>query len=86
MRIHVLTKNINKHSQYQHGDVKVSGEKFTAGVVYCVVDSDKSYNIGNDVMGVEHMSIVNYIVNGMIGFDYVRFHDFLQTLVDKHIF
>ena len=72
-------KNIKEHAQYQHGGVNMSGEKFTAGVVYHVVNCDKSYNIGKDAMVVEYMPGVNHIVKEMIGFDYVRFHEFLQT-------
>ena len=61
----------------------MSGEKFTAGVMYRVVNCEQTYNIGNDVMVVEHMPGLNHIVNGMIGFDYIRFHKFLQTLADN---
>ena len=76
-------KNIKEHSQYQHGGVNVSGEKSTSGVVYRVVNSKQSYNIGNDAMVVEYIPRVSHTVNGMIGFDYVKFHEFLQTLVDR---
>ena len=64
----------------------MSGEKFTAGVVYRVVSCDKSYNIGNDAMVVKCMPGVNHIVKGVIGFDYVRFHEFLKTQVDNRLF
>ena len=77
MRTHVL-KEISKNTlKYQHGDVNMSGEKFTAGDVYSVVNSEQSYNIDNDTMVVEYMPGVNHIVNRMIGFDYFRFHEFL---------
>ena len=78
-------KNINKHAQYQHGGVNMSEEKLTAGVVYRVINCDKSYNIGNDAMVVEYMTGVHHIVKGMIGFDYIRFHEFLQTQVDNQL-
>ena len=54
--------------------------------MYRVVDFDKSYNIGNDAMVVEYIPGVNHIVKGMIGFDYVRFHEFLKTQVDNRLF
>ena len=64
----------------------MSGEKITAGVVYRVANSENSYNIGNAAMVVEYIPGVNYIVNGMIDYDYVRFHEFLQILVDNRLF
>ena len=54
--------------------------------MYHVVNSEQLYNIGNDTMVVEYISGLSYIVNGMIGFDFVRFHAFLQTLVDNRLF
>ena len=60
-------------------------KKLTVGVVYRVVNCDKSYNIGNDSTVVEYIPGVNHIVKGIIGFDYVRFHEFLQTQVDNHL-
>ena len=45
-------KNTNEHAQYQHSGVNVSGEIFTAGVVYRVINYDKSYNLGNDAIVV----------------------------------
>ena len=79
-------KNVKEHFQYQHGGVSGYGEKFTTGVVYRVVNSEHSYDIDNDAMVDEYIPVVNHINNGMIGFDYVRFHEFLQTLVDKQVF
>ena len=73
-------KYIKDHSQYQHGRVSVFGEKSTAGAIYHVVNSEHTYN---DAMLVEYMPGVNNNVHGMIGFDYVRYHKFLQTLVDN---
>ena len=66
--------------------MNVSSEKITAGVIYYVVNSEQSYNIGNAAMVVECMPGVNHIVNGMIGFDYSSFHEFLQILVDNQLF
>ena len=83
--IHVLIKISKKHAQCQHGSVNVSGEKFTTGLVYRVVDCEKSYNNKNDAMVVECMPGVNHIVKGVIGFDYVRFHKFLKTQVDNRL-
>ena len=46
----------------------MSGEKITARVIYRVVNSEQSYNIGNAIIVVEYMPRVNYIVNEMTGF------------------
>ena len=72
-------KNIKEHAQYQHGGVNVSGEKTTAELVYRVVNCEKSYNIENDAMLVECMPGFSHIIKGMIGVDYIRFHEFLKT-------
>ena len=64
----------------------MSGEKFTAGLVYHVVNCEKLYNIGNDSMVVECMPGFNHIDKGVIGFDYLRFHAFLKTQVDNRLF
>ena len=55
------------------------------GLVYRVVNCDKSYNIGNDAMMVECMPGVNHIVKGIIVFDYVRFHEFLKIQFDNRL-
>ena len=47
--------------------------------MYRVVNPEQSCNAG---MVAEYMPGVNHIVNGMIGFDYVKLHEFLQTLVN----
>ena len=78
-------KNIKEHAQYQHGGVKVTGEQFTTGLVYRVVNCEKVYNIENDAMVVECMPGVNHIVKGVIGFDYVRFHEFLKIQVNNRL-
>ena len=86
MRTHFQTKHIKEHSQYQYGGGNVSGEKTSAGVTFSVDKCEQSYNIGNDAMVVEYMPVVNQIVNGIIGFYYVRLHYFLQTLVNNRLF
>ena len=53
--------------------------------MYRVVNCDKSYNIGNDAMVVKYMPGVNHIFKGVIGFDYISFHEFLQTQVDNRL-
>ena len=61
----------------------MSGEKFSMGLVYRVLNCEKLYNIGNDAMMAECMPGVNHIVKVVIGFDYFRFHEFLKTQVDN---
>ena len=63
----------------------MSGEKLTAGVLYRVVNCDKSYNIGSDAMVIEYIPGANHIVKGMIGFGYVRFHELLMTQVENRL-
>ena len=53
--------------------------------MYRVVNYDKSYNIETDAMVVSYMPGDNYIVRGMISFDYVRFHEFIKTQVNNRI-
>ena len=53
--------------------------------MYRVVNCDKPYNIKNDSMVVEYMPRINNIFKGMIGFDYVRFHEFLKTQFDNRL-
>ena len=73
-------KNISEHSQYQHGGVKVNGTKLCFGLVYRVVSSEESYNLENDKMIVDHMYDVHDTVQGIVGYDYVPFHNALQWL------
>ena len=62
------------------------GQKITAGVVYHGVNFEQSYSTCNDTMVVEYIPGVNHIAHGIIAFDYVRFHEFLQILVDDCLF
>lgn len=73
-------KNISKHSQYQHGGVKVNGTKLSFGLVFRVVSSEESYNLDTDTMIVDHDYDKNEIVEGIVGYDYVPFHNALQWL------
>ena len=54
--------------------------------MYRVVNYNKTYNIDNDAMVVEYTPEINHSIKGVIGFDYVRFYEFLQTLVDNRLF
>ena len=73
-------KNIWEHAQYQYGGVNVSGRKLSVGLEFRVVDTEESYNLENDRMIVDHMYENNDVVEGIVGYDYVRYHDALKWL------
>ena len=73
-------KNLLKHAQYQHGGVKVNGNKLCFGLVFRVVSSEESYNLDTDTMIVDHLYDTHESVEGVVGYDYVPFHNALQWL------
>ena len=58
--------------QYLHGGVKVSGEKFSVGFVFRVVNRIELYHKVDDTLVVENEN--SDIVNGLLGFDLGKFH------------
>ena len=70
----------NKHDmrQYMHGGVNVSGNKFSVGFVFRVVNNSDTYHTIDDTMVVPNQP--NDIVNGIIGFDIGAFHARLINL------
>lgn len=79
-------KNVSKHSQYQYGGVKVNGTKLSFGLVFRVVSSEESYNLDTDTMIVEHDYDTNEIVEGIVGYDYVPFHNALEWLYSTRFY
>jgi len=73
-------KNISEHAQYQHGGVKVNGTKLCFGLVFRVVSSEESYHLENNKMIVDYLYDMNDTVDGIVGYDYVPFHNALQWL------
>ena len=66
------TKNSEEMKQYVHGGVNVSGEKFSVGFVFRVVDRIGRYHKKDDTMVVENKT--NNVVNGILGLDIGAFH------------
>ena len=60
--------------------MKVNGTKLSFGLVFRVVSSEQSYNLDTDTMIVDHLYDTNEIVEGIVGYDYVPFHNALQWL------
>ena len=73
-------KNISEHAQYQHGGVKVNGTKLCFGLVFRVVSSEESYHLKSNKMIVDYLYDMNDTVDGIVGYDYVPFHNALQWL------
>ena len=61
-----------------HGGVNVSGEKFSVGFVFRVVNNYGMYHRIDDTMVVPNKESDN--VNGILGFDVGAFHDNLINL------
>ena len=77
------SKNVNEYCQYQYGEVKLTGTKLCAGLVFQVVNSEQSYNIENDAMIVDYMSNNNNVVHGVIGYNYIEFQNNLTSLYNN---
>ena len=71
--------------QYQHGNVNVSGNKFSAGLVFRTVDSIEAYNTDSDIMVVEDQSDID-VVHTHLGVDFNMFHCSLLNLYHNIIF
>ena len=76
-------KNSFDMRQYMHGGVNVSGEKFSVGFVFRVVNKICTYNKEDDTMVVPNRN--NDVVNGIVGFDIGVFHNNLLRLYNNAI-
>ena len=76
-------KNNKEQCQYIHGDVKVSGESLSAGIVLRVVSSVEGYNTNHDTMIVDGNPDDNDIVHGVLGVDLFTFHNDINILLNK---
>ena len=74
------SKNISDKSQYLHGGVNVSGEKFSVAFVYRVVSNTKLYNVRDDTQHYDGSDGSGDVVNGILGFDMNQFHLNLKQL------
>ena len=74
------SKNIKDMKQYLHGGVNVSGERFSIGFVFRVVNHTAMYNSNDDTMVIDTSDLESDIVNGVLGFDIGTFHTNLINL------
>ena len=74
------SKNIKDMKQYLHGCVNVSGEQFSIGFVFRVVNHTAMYHSNDDTMVVDTSDLESDIVNGVLGFDIGTFHSNLINL------
>ena len=72
------SKNKDDMRQYLHGGVNVSGEKFSVGYVFRVVNRCEMYHKSDDKMVVANET--NDVVDGILGFDTASFHKRLHSL------
>ncbi len=73
-------KNKKNMSQYMHGGVHLSGEKFSVGFVFRVVKETHKYHLSDDTMVYDNSSGHGDVVNGILGIDIMSFHWNLLTL------
>ena len=76
-------KNCFDMRQYMHGGVNVSGEKFSVGFVFRVVNKICTYNKKDDTMVVPNKE--NAVFNGIVGFDISVFHNNLLRIYKNAI-
>ena len=72
----------NKHDmrQYLHGGVNVTGEKFSVGFVFRVVNKTALYRVCDDTMLMDNTTGQSDVVNGVLGVNFANFHMKLYNL------
>ena len=72
----------NKHDmrQYMHGGVNVSGQKFSVGFVFRVVNTTAMYQSSDDTMDFENSPGHGDVVNGVLGVNLASFGRNLSNL------
>ena len=78
-------KNQNELSQYLHGGIDVSGEKFSVAFVFRVVKETKLYNLCDGTLYCTESNGGGNVINGVLGFDLGSFHYKLRSLYNKII-
>ena len=68
------SKNVDDMKQYLHGGVNVSGQRFSIGFVFRVVNHTAIYHNNDDTMVIDTSNLESDIVNGVLGFDIGTFH------------
>ena len=73
-------KNKNDMRQYLHGGVNVTGEKFSVGFVFRVVNKTALYRVFDDTMLMDNTNGQSDVVNGVPGVNFANFHMKLYNL------
>ena len=73
-------KNKNELRQYFHGCVNVSGQKFSVGFIFRVVNQTSMYQGVDDTMFVDNTNGHSDVVNGVLGVDFLSFQRNLSNL------
>ena len=73
-------KNKNDMRQYLHGGVNVTGQKFSVGFVFRVVNKTALYQVFDDTMFIDNTNGQSDIVNGVVGVNLPSFHRNLYNL------
>ena len=66
--------------QYLHGGVNVSGEKFSVGFVFRVINQTALYQVVDDTMFIDNTNGQSHVVNGVLGINLLSFHRKLCNL------
>ena len=73
-------KNKLQRKQYLHGGVNLSGEKFSVGLVFRVVNKTCMYHLSDDTMVYHNSAGCGDVIRGILGIDIMSFHWNLLTL------
>ena len=73
-------------SQYMHGGVHLSGEKFSVGFVFRVVNKTCMYHSTDDTMVYHNSSGHGNVVTEILGIDMMSFHRNLLTLYRNTVY
>ena len=73
-------KNKNDMRQYLHGGVNVTGQKFSVGFVFRVVNKTALYQVFDDTMFIDNPNGQSDVVDGVVGVNLPSFHRNLYNL------
>ena len=76
---------VNKQ-QYIHSGFNVTGENFSVGIVFRVVNTKERYTMKDDTIVVSDMLHHNAIIHGILGFNLAMFQYALSNVYHKVIF
>ena len=79
-------RNKLQRTQYLHGGVHLSGEKFSVGFVFRVVNKTCMYHSADDTMVYHNSGGHGDVISGILGIDIMSFHWNLLTLYRNTIY